>query len=183
MEQNIEISCNVCQDLMPLVLDEIASEDSGRLVHSHIESCKECESLYLGLTKPDSSRINDQNNIKTIINKLYLFGLFALIAGALFGVYLTNTTNIFYNIILMPFVGAFGYLILRKKGFLVPIGIFVITYLWLLIIYVIENGSITAEILTYPIFFVLIYTLLAVIGLILGFLLKYVFQKERMDNE
>ena len=34
--------CSVVRDLIPLALDNLLSEDSQRLVHAHLETCKKC---------------------------------------------------------------------------------------------------------------------------------------------
>ena len=39
----IEISCQVCLDLIPLVKDNVASEDSKKLVLEHIRQCEACK--------------------------------------------------------------------------------------------------------------------------------------------
>ena len=41
-----DITCDVCMDLLPLVQDGIASEDSKRLVEEHIKNCSACAMLY-----------------------------------------------------------------------------------------------------------------------------------------
>ena len=41
--------CNVVRDLMPLVLDRAASDDSRELVETHIASCEECRKQYDGM--------------------------------------------------------------------------------------------------------------------------------------
>ena len=38
--------CNVVRDLMPLVLDRVASEESREIVETHIVSCGECRKQY-----------------------------------------------------------------------------------------------------------------------------------------
>ena len=38
--------CNVVRDLMPLVLDRAASDESRELVEDHISSCGECRKQY-----------------------------------------------------------------------------------------------------------------------------------------
>ena len=38
--------CNVVRDLMPLVLDRVASEESREIVETHIASCEECRKQY-----------------------------------------------------------------------------------------------------------------------------------------
>jgi predicted anti-sigma-YlaC factor YlaD len=42
----IEISCQVCLDLIPLVKDNVASEDSKKLVLEHIRQCEACKDEY-----------------------------------------------------------------------------------------------------------------------------------------
>ena len=36
-KEKSNISCDVCLDLIPLVRDKVASEDSNRLVYEHID--------------------------------------------------------------------------------------------------------------------------------------------------
>lgn len=50
-----EISCQMCMDLMPLVHDGVASEDSRRAVEHHIQTCDACRALYEGETVPEGS--------------------------------------------------------------------------------------------------------------------------------
>lgn len=49
-----EISCDMCLDLMPLVLDEAASEDSRMAVEQHIGECDSCRELYEGKRLPQA---------------------------------------------------------------------------------------------------------------------------------
>lgn len=41
-----EISCEICMDLLPLVRDGAASEDSAAAVKHHIETCDRCRKLF-----------------------------------------------------------------------------------------------------------------------------------------
>ena len=45
-----EIKCGVVRDLMPLVADEVASEESRELVQMHMETCETCKAYYEGMT-------------------------------------------------------------------------------------------------------------------------------------
>ena len=45
-------SCSVIRDLMPLVFDRVASDDSCRLLEEHIASCPECRILYEEMKHP-----------------------------------------------------------------------------------------------------------------------------------
>ncbi|MGI5852404.1 MAG: zf-HC2 domain-containing protein, partial [Caldicoprobacterales bacterium] len=42
----IENSCQVCRDLIPLVKDNVASEESRKLVLEHIRQCGACKDEY-----------------------------------------------------------------------------------------------------------------------------------------
>lgn len=37
-----KISCNVIQDLLPLYMDQVVSEDSRILVEEHLKECQKC---------------------------------------------------------------------------------------------------------------------------------------------
>lgn len=39
----IQITCEICKDLIPLVQDGVASGDSASAVERHIQSCPQCE--------------------------------------------------------------------------------------------------------------------------------------------
>ncbi len=41
--------CNVARDLMPLMLDDAASEESQKLLNEHLEECADCRAYYDGM--------------------------------------------------------------------------------------------------------------------------------------
>ena len=41
--------CNVARDLMPLMLDGAASEESQQLLNEHLEECADCRAYYAGM--------------------------------------------------------------------------------------------------------------------------------------
>lgn len=43
------VSCDVVRDLMPLMLDDVASDDSKKIVEEHIETCETCKAYYEGM--------------------------------------------------------------------------------------------------------------------------------------
>ena len=45
-----KVKCGVIRDLMPLVVDEVATGDSVELVNAHMETCESCRSYYEGMT-------------------------------------------------------------------------------------------------------------------------------------
>ena len=47
-----KISCDICMDLIPLVKDGIASEDSCDAVTKHISKCEKCKVEFDEIKKP-----------------------------------------------------------------------------------------------------------------------------------
>ena len=108
-----DISCDVCRDLIPLVADGVASEDSETLVREHIDHCPACQAYLdsgptpLPPAEPDTSRI-----LKRIQHKLLTQS--ALIAAAGFAVCLALANSPFLAWGL-PALGAAGYAFLRRS--------------------------------------------------------------------
>ena len=69
-----KISCQVCLDLMPLVKDNVASQESRKLVFEHIRQCQGCKNEYESgnYTLPE---MNDKRVIQKIKKQLYLIAL------------------------------------------------------------------------------------------------------------
>lgn len=67
----MKISCNIIRDMLPLYVDEVLSEDSKKLVSSHLESCDSCRSYYMQLKGDDidevmEARIEAADSLKKI---------------------------------------------------------------------------------------------------------------------
>lgn len=60
----MKLSCNTIQDMLPLVADNLASEDTAELVSEHIETCKECREEYEEIKGFDN--LIDKERIKAI---------------------------------------------------------------------------------------------------------------------
>lgn len=45
-----EVKCGVVRDLMPLVADDVACEESKQLVNEHMEGCEVCKAYYAGMS-------------------------------------------------------------------------------------------------------------------------------------
>ena len=67
-----QISCNVCVDLMPLVKDGIASEESCALVMNHIEICEDCAKALGGKTEANPA-MNDAVVLIKLKKQITLF--------------------------------------------------------------------------------------------------------------
>lgn len=122
-----KITCDVCRDLLPLVKDGVASADSEEAVRQHIGGCAECEKLFDGKLVP---AIEPSESPKALLKvKRWLSWLYTalMLLGIYFGLSLTAGDDMFYNCLIMPIVGVFGYLVFKWKAlFSVPIIMFVI---------------------------------------------------------
>lgn len=169
-----EISCEVCMDLMPLVEDGVASEDSRKAVEAHVAHCEACRAKYSGEVPPD---VNTEHAFFELRKKMRFVGAFAMMLGLFVGLSFTANANLFYNLLIMPVIGALGYVVFREKAiYEVPILLFV-THLVLNGI----NWARNMEVLDlYSLFFwTAIYAVLALVGALIAGLFHYAFKKER----
>lgn len=109
----MEITCDMCMDLMPLVHDGVASADSVAAVEAHIAGCDHCRALYEGQlpTLDQSEKLMD-----ALGKKLRFFMTMVLAFGVLYGVSLTAGEGLFLNVVVMPIIGAVGYYLLGGKA-------------------------------------------------------------------
>ena len=87
-------NCNIIRDLMPLVIDEVASEDSTQSVHAHTTHCESCRTYFDGMKK-ENSHLNMQKEEQAVLSlaakkmkkkrhmRLLLNTLIGLVAGCL----------------------------------------------------------------------------------------------------
>lgn len=178
------ISCEVCLDLIPLVRDHVASEDSVRLVNSHMQNCQSCQRVLGSETSPNDHAIDDQKIINTIRRSLTLLGGGLLVMGGVLGIVLSNGMGMFYNFLLMPMIGALGYFIFNKKWPLVLIGVFLSSYIWIIATYMMEGAleeGIGSWLFTSPLLLTGIYSFLVALGVAIAALLKFAFKKEKVE--
>ena len=77
-----EITCDICKDLIPLVKDGIASEDSAKAVARHIKTCDECRAVYGGELPPV---IDTTKAFQKFKRKIHLFFAMLMMFGIFFG--------------------------------------------------------------------------------------------------
>lgn len=108
-------------------------------------------------------------------------GFLFIVFGALMGVYLSDSMGMFYNILIMPIVGACGYLTLKRKWYIVPACIFALTCIYLIVQQisggVLANGP-SIELIFMPLFLSSIYLMLTLLGVLITFLIKFALGKE-----
>lgn len=168
-----EISCEMCMDLMPLVQDGIASKDSCEAVRQHIQGCADCRALFKGeLPLP----ADDLRFLQVFKRKMQVFGAMVLMFGVLFGLSLTASAELFYNILIMPIVGALGYAVFRWRALhMVPLMLFIMHF-------VVNGLSVFRGGEKLDFLSLLLWTVLycgfAVIGTLIAGLLHFGFRKE-----
>lgn len=62
MSDEVKITCEICDDLLPLVEDGIASEESRQAVFSHICKCEKCRRNYPGFFRTVTTPQAQTNN-------------------------------------------------------------------------------------------------------------------------
>lgn len=185
-----KISCDICMDLIPLVKDNVASQDSHKAVITHIHECDECRELFDQMKIENTiqnenisknEKMNDKKIISKIKNQLILVALTLVVIGSFIGIILTESQFMFYNILIMPLIGSLSYFTLRRKSYLVVITIFIFTYLYHFIKYIMEglfDKSQIASFITAPAMWASIYSGLCALGVLIAFLLYIAFRKE-----
>lgn len=82
-----EISCEMCEDLMPLVEDGVAGKDSREAVEHHVRTCPKCIRQYTGEQPPAG---DEKKAVSRLMSRLQIVGFLLLAAGALVGIFMTE---------------------------------------------------------------------------------------------
>ena len=169
-----EISCNLCMDLIPLVRDGVASEDSVQAVRNHIAHCEVCRELLTSFPPPPA---DTEKTFEKLHRRLQLSSAMLMMFGIFFGLSLTAGSGLFYNTLIMPIIGALGYYIFRWKAvYNVP--------LLLLSTHCATNllGTIRGveHLDLYSLLmWTFLYSIFALLGVVVAWLLHFAFRKER----
>ena len=166
-----KISCEMCMDLMPLVHDGVASSDSAEAVKNHIASCPQCRSLFEGQLPEPSNR---ELLLKKLHSEAKTFCAMVLMFGIFYGMMLTAGCGLFYNILIMPAIGAIGYYLFRRKALYTIPGLLFLTH-------IITNTLGLGEEYLAPLallFWTGLYCLFALLGTAIAALLHFALKKE-----
>lgn len=172
---NGDIGCEICKDLLPLVEDGVASEASRAAVAAHLEHCPDCRALAAGAVPPPPAPDGDVL-LRRVRRTLRGFALVVLLAGALFGMGLSGSMNMFYNSLLMPAMGAAAYYVWRWKaiGVLPPLLAGMSFVCWALC----WGWGVEAEPLPGYLIWAAIYCVLALVGVAIAGLFHFALKKE-----
>lgn len=180
-----KITCDICMDLMPLVQDGVASEDSVKAVKEHILKCPECKKIYDEISINDNSKIEEEKipqqinidktakkvekKINTYLGMIIMFGIF-------FGLSLTASEEMFLNAMIMPIIGAGGYYLFNwKEAYTLPCIIMISNFIINGVAFLrgVEYLDIASMVMWGS-----IYSLFAIIGTIIAGLLHFGLRKE-----
>lgn len=174
-----KITCDICRDLVPLVNDGVASEDSTEAVKRHASECRECAALLEGTSEtamPPSESPKALTRVRKWLNRLYIV-IMAL--GIFVGCCLTSRADgeLLYNCLIMPIAGVFGYFAFRWRAFFtVPI---ILLFTSFVISLLIAETFDIREILSWA----FIYSIFALAGSIITMLFKFAFTKRVKKGE
>lgn len=179
MKEPIQISCDVCLDLIPLVQDQVASADSEELVRCHVEGCEACRSALKGGELQTAEVPRDQKVLRRINRGFFWAGMATLFVAVIFGAAQTFSFGMFYNIIIMPLVGVLGSFLFGKRWYLLPAGVFLFTPPLSIAVEIFSSGWETAmDQWGGVLIFTLIYVLLVMAGTAVAALFRFAFRKE-----
>lgn len=171
-----DIKCEVIQDLLQLYVDDLCSDESCKLIEEHLESCSDCQEFLMALREKDPLAYGCDIEVDSSIEKklltnikkrMLLIELICLGLGAFGGLYTTLFVDQFKLILIYPFIGCIGYLIV-KRFWATPALIFGVSLIGCLIMGK-TGGSIMLS---------LISCFLTLIGGIMGYLLKKILEKQ-----
>lgn len=169
-----DLTCDICKDLIPIVQDGVASKDSTEAVKKHIESCEKCVQLFSGeqISENSVNKFFDKfrRKIQVLLTLIMTIGIFI---GISFG--MDGGVEILLNVILMPVIGVLAFVVFRWKSifYIPPV---------LLVVFLIMNTLIYDASQQYHFFMViqlsLIYSFIALIGIVIAGLLNFAFRKD-----
>ncbi|AET67929.1 hypothetical protein Desor_2340 [Desulfosporosinus orientis DSM 765] len=174
-----QISCNVCMDLMPLVKDGIASEESCALVMKHIETCEHCAKALGGKTAANAA-MDDVVVLIKLKKQFTLFLISVIFAGTLIGMVLSDGMSMFYNALIMPAIGGFGYMLFKKKSYFVPLGLFLFSFVWVSIREIVKGFltySTVVDLIIMSAWWSGVFAAFSAVGVLIAGLLYYAFKK------
>ena len=171
------ITCDICRDLIPLVQDGVASNDSQQSVKDHIAECPSCAKVYH--SHQYAEEMDDTRILKKTRRHINSFLTVLLFAFIVFCVFLADGMNVMMNTVIMPVTGILSYIVFRNGAFWrTPIIIGVFTLISNMISIVQGNGGYgdIAGVFVY----IFLYSLFAICGIIIAALMHYAFRKEHV---
>jgi len=177
-----EISCDICMDLMPLVQDGIASEDSRKAVEVHLKHCESCKKCFGKVLAEDGNKpdLDSKRLWEKVMRKIRISAAALLMLGIFFGLSLTAGQEMFYNSLLMPLVGAVGYVVFRWHALYVVPLLMLVTNCGASLLNLIRGMDYWD--LASAVMWVFIYSIFVAVGVVIAGLLHFAFRREKEDK-
>lgn len=112
-EPPVALPCEICRDLLPLVQDGVASQESEAAVRAHLQSCEACRALWseAGEENTPAPLPDDEKVVRKLRDRingwLVLFIAFGLIWGMASS--RSNVASGLLFVLIFPFVSGFTY--------------------------------------------------------------------------
>lgn len=181
MNEN-KITCGVCRDLLPLVMDGVASADSEAAVREHIGGCNDCGMLFDGKFVPAAEPSESPKALLRFKHRLSGIYTALMLLGLYVGLSLTSGAEMFYNCLIMPVAGVFGYMAFRWRAvYILPIVLIIVSVITNTLGFFNFDGAEVLDIMTL-ISWIIIYTLFALAGIIIAMLLHFAFGKTNKEG-
>jgi len=179
--------CKIVSDLLPLFTEDMVTEETSEFITEHIKTCENCkkelELLKSGENFKEIFEAEKEKNIeeikpfKKIMKKMNLqvhsISYLLIVFFIFFGFLSMDSGDVFYNSLIMPIVGVFGYIIFRLKAFYkLPVLLLVINFF--------ASLFNLADVEMLDIFFwTAIFTAFVFVGILIAFLIHFSFRKEQ----
>ena len=177
MNESVRIDCGICADLIPLVEDGVACEQSREAVRRHIEKCEVCRKKYRDVSESEreSDMLDDAELIGRVRERVSGWMLTGVLSGLMLGVLTATMSANSPWLMLLIFPAICGWVYLRggrlwKWVPLTAMG------LWVIVTLLVSGG----RLMDIPLAFVLglIPLGLSYLGALAAALLKYAFRGE-----
>lgn len=179
--------CHMVEDLLPLYLEDMLSQESAAFVEEHLRKCEACRLEYENMKK-EGTFVQKQENeagmdirpfrslMKKINRQTSMLSYGLIILFVFFGFSLTEGADVMYNSLIMPIVGVFGYIAFRRSALIkMPILLLVIDLAaYALGMVEMDFGSVF--------FWTLLYGGFVLAGIAIAWLLHFAFGKENEDE-
>ena len=117
-----ELTCDICRDLIPLVVDGVASEESEAAVKEHVAVCAECRDMYQNELERGIASLREKTADEKVLRRvrIRLAWQGMLLTFAALATISISARTVFL-MWMLPIVGAASYVLMRRYSLAVPV--------------------------------------------------------------
>ena len=120
-----EISCDICRDIIPLVKDGIASDDSVSAVKKHIDNCENCRKKF-GQEIEATTNIQENRLINSIKIIVIIWTIIIISMSVIVSTFITpSRRSMALQIVGLPILMLFCCILLGKKRIVLPASVII----------------------------------------------------------